>query len=438
MKEVLLTFGDIIWIDRTFNDNDICENHRFGPLIVLEQQGDIIYGVKGYGYNKEKNDSQYDSYNLYVNPIENNDHKYLRKTTLFRTNYIEKMPSKYMQTYICRLSDDDIEKLKRKVTKNFQNIPNYGTMLHDNITFNYKNGDVFFDDESKNLYIVVDDSNIEYNIAIPYLYNSNNNEVIFNFEQIKKFKKSCCDYRYVMTLQQQTFRKYQDMYVAFKLNCSYEECTDKAIKQGSIIICNNRLYYVSTIEADEYLCYELINVKSNHNIVINGNKFNINFKQSKFDVNHKNIYHVCNLTEDNIKKIRELKKYNKITTRNKKSSDSIKLEKLSGSRHFGRIIHANSFPCVRYGAFRHVDKHYIEVVDLDELFNGRFITRVFRADNLNSYNQSHAEFVNLINSISVEISDSRYMEFLRANGIYLKSNNNNGFMRKRNEKNGII
>lgn len=437
MKDVLLTFGDIIWIDRTFNDDEISENHRFGPLIVLEQQDDIIYGIKGYGYNKEKNDSEYDSYNLYVNPIEKNNHMYLRKTTLFRTNFIEKMPSKYMQTYICRLSDTDIDKLKRKVTKNFQNIPKYGEMLHDKIVFSYKNGDIFYDDKSNNLYIVVDDSNSEYNIAIQYLYDPEDNKAIYNFDNVRMFTKSSSDYKYLKTLQKQIFRKYQDMYVAFKLSCNGIENSSKIIKQGSIITCNNRLYYVSTIEADKLLCYELIYNTSNYDISINENKFNINFKQFKFRINQKNMCYVCTLTEESIKEIRELKKSNKIAVRNQKSSDSKKLEKLSGSRHFGRIIHANAFPCVRFGAFQHINNHYIEVVDLDELCNGKFITKVFRVDQLNSFDQTHADFVNFIKNISVEIKDERYMEFLRANGIYSKDEIISSFTRKRKWKNDI-
>ncbi|MBO4601407.1 MAG: hypothetical protein J5634_04170 [Bacilli bacterium] len=412
MKETLLSFGDIIWCDRSHDGIEIRdENHKYGPYIVIEDNDDFVYAIYGCGYTSDK--IVYQS-TFIIEPIRGTGIDLLRKKTMFPTNQIIKMQKKSIKSYIGRISEKQIEILKRKMIRNDEFVPGCNSMLKKKPEIIFKNGDMFLFNNCS--YIVVDDSNNKFNIVIPYSFNGS--KTVFNLDKPKKFAKKSDGFKYTKTLDAKKYETINNMYLSVLINSSVGHNEDVKIEPGNIMISNGIIYYVSTIESGNYLCYKLIQTKANEDIIINDLLFNIDFDQVKVNINEKNTYFVSKISEVEIEKIRKLKKERKRIKKKQATSENKSLDKSKERALFGRILGIKKLPNVRVGAYRYENNYYLEVVDLDWLKQGRFITRTYRIDEIIPISSGHSEFVSLIESITVQINDRRYLEFLRTNGIY--------------------
>ena len=440
MEDMLLTFGDILWCDRSFNGYITKEvNHENGPFIVIEQQDDFVYAIKGIGFSRKK--KLYRGDYIYIpKDVENKGFIKLRKKTVFKSNKIVKVDNKFILSYIGCLDSKEIDQLKRKMIINELYNPKCNNMLSEKITIRYKKGDIisFFGER----YLIIDDSLNNYNEVIPYIISeSQEDKFEYRFDLAMKIPKKSNDINFVGQLSEEKMKVILNRYLYFKttINSNIEKNSHAGI--GSIIIANDKIYYISSIDGDFYLCYQLVNENSiGPNLKVIDKQYTINFNQIKISKRNSSICVIKNLNNEEIERIRFLKKMDKINKpkskkksgKKKKSNSNPKLP----AKLFGIRLKSTVFPFINC-AVSNVEENVVEVVDLDELANGIFKTYCFAKDELVVVSKNYGEFVNYISGLDVAIDDERYTEFLNASGIYTIHESSNQPKRVRKQKSGF-
>ena len=206
-----------------------------------------------------------------------------------------------------------------------------------------------------------------------------------------------------------------------------------------IIISSGKLYYVSTIEGDNLLCYPLTLTNNQGGIfVYKGFHFDINFDQEKIGKDFEYTKKVLVLSEDKKNEIRELKKKNKMWSKkhhkNTHNTNSSRIHIGSPDfNYFGKIYYKKGVDTLGFAPYELVDKITLDCVNLDKLCSGIFEIERFNINQLEYATRKRDNLINLIASMNVEITDPRYEEFLSANGIFniQKVKEVQGFSRKR-------
>lgn len=436
MKEFNYSFGDVLWCDRTFNGDVFDEEvTKKGPFIVIEQREGFVYAVKGYGY--KDGDKMY-KHNLYINPKKDSTMTKLRKYTTFRADEICMVPNNYILNHIGVLEDFKKDLLKRKLL--VQNTVNPGFLDPLNNTINVKNsvGDIIEIEGER--YLVIDNKDEETYKVIPYFQTEVDNKFIYHFDFAFDILRNRKDIKLVALLTPEKKEEIQNRYYAYIMTEKHKNDPDKKIDQGSLIMSDSKLFYVSTYQKNNYLCYEMkLSPLKNNDVKIDDQFFNIDFTQVEISIDKENIKKLFDLSEEDITKIRNLKRVNKIQNRNEKYSfktnRASECIKKRNYQYYGKVLHRKVWPLVRCGVYKEIDEFNVEVVDLEMLLKGEFETFKSQKNHLYFENTEKNYLTSFLQRLTQDINDPRYNEFLIANGIYDRENFHDGFARKRENEN---
>ena len=433
----IYNFGDILWCDRTFLPCDLNLRHQEGPFLVIKQVDGYIYTIKGTG---AQNESSKHILNLYINQEDtiNESRQSVRKETKFQVNQLFKVPNSHV---IKKLGFINVEKqnlLRRFLIIN-ENLGNIDlSELNMRFNINYYVGDIIEVDLER--YLIIDDKDANYYRVIPY-FNEYVSEYHFeyDFNNISTINKGNSNIKLIGVLSTSRKKSVKNHYFHYKNKDLFNVDNEKFMEAGSIIISSGKLYYVSTIEGDNLLCYPLTLTNNQGGIfVYKGYHFDINFDQEKIGKDFEYTKKVLVLSEDKRNEIRELKKKNKIYSKkhhkNTHNTNSSRIHIGSPDfNYFGKVYYKKGVDTLGFAPYELVDKITLDCVNLDKLCSGIFEIERFNINQLEYATRKRDNLINLIASMNVEITDPRYEEFLSANGIFniQKVKEVQGFSRKR-------
>ena len=427
MEDIKLSFGDIVWCSRESAERTIdSDRHKYGPFIVVEQNDGFIYALYGYGYSSDR--KVYKS-SFVIDFAKGANNELLRKKTVFNTINIYKISNESIKSFIGKISPYEEECLKRKILINEQHFPGNMDVLNNKLQIEYKTGDVI--KVFRESVLILDDTNEKYNIVIPYFHDRETNKTIFKLDHPYNIAKNPTNSTFINHIEPDKLVRILSMYAARKINDELVKTEEVIITPGAVISNSEGMYYVSTIENGNYLCYKLNPSNDEYDIEIYGNKFLIDFNQVKIKTSSKKYFFVHKMNDVEISRIRKLKKEKKSAFKKDKTNNNSNLMRRKSKITFGRLLKTPLMPNVLYAPYRFIDDYYIEVVDLDELRTGKFSTSEFRVDEIRNAGTGHNELIDFISKVDVTIDDDRYLSFLRNNGMYDIEKYVKGFSRSR-------
>ena len=398
MENLTYNLGDIIWCNRLYFGAVMEEGHQEGPYIVIKTDNDFIYAVPGRSYKPSRDD-----YTLRDNILINRSHDKLKRNTVFDLSKVVRMLHSKVINYIGKLSDQEKNELMRKLIMqdNMNNLKGYSTEELVPLV-QLELGDVIEKDGKKYFVVCGKKDNIAQ--VIPYKYNVEGIPK-FNFYKMTEFKfDESCKLTYAHT---EEFIK-MVQFKRFIHECHKPENDCEGITRGSIIFYDGNLYFVSNYNSREYICNKLeITLNVRNTLKMLGFHFNIEKDFTTIQKNEETIHLLYNLTQKKIKAV-EIQK----NAGSKASSSNSKINL------FGRILSLKNTYQSRYGLYKIIDKGYGLFVDLDQLKNGKFVTRELSFQQIYRFGSTKTDFKLFINSINIKIEDPRYEEFLKINGIY--------------------
>lgn len=424
MGDFIYNYGDILWCIRENFNNIEDDNHKTGPYIFIKADKDFFYALKGTGYfNKESLAKE--RHDLILTSKDS----VLRKKTSFSTNRIMKIPYSNIINYLGKVNEEHLSYLTKKLNNAVNNsfIDKLEISSVDN-DFEYCVGDVLKKGNNKYYVLKVLDKNKC--ILMPYLIDG----IKISYLDFNQAFIAQVDDEYKISHSFDESRINSIIYNYFKYK--NESKTDK-LQIVSIIFNNDKLYYISTIEANNCLCYELFINGSNQKLPINLNNedFYLDFNQKIISKKDAEMNLIFNADENKIDEIRELKKQHKIRRHHKfvtREEKDKKIKKLN--IFYGRVLYYKNGHITRYCLYKLVNPKDGLFLNLDLLQNGHFNLELLSFDQLVELEDSRKEFVDIIKSLNVEIKDTRYPEFLFLNGMFNIKQCQKGPTRQRKNK----
>lgn len=277
LKQILseIEVGDIIWAKRYNNTKEkmkIPKSHREGPFVVITKTDEGLICSKGSSVYNEANFNNYyklDSklYNLF-------------KTTYFKTKNLRIINEKTFIKKTDKLLKEDEENLFKQIKKEGTN--NY--IINNQRKFfelPFYIGDII--NYNKINYIITDIKDNKLG-CVPI----NQLNYILNFENFKKL-----DYSKIIYLDNNEAKKYistVDIDVLSYVLKKQKEYLDniknqKVTQRGSIILKNNKYYYVYGEESQEWLIFEIKedNICDFSEIILNNKKYYTKYKDTRIN-----------------------------------------------------------------------------------------------------------------------------------------------------------
>ena len=351
--------GDIIWAKRYANSyvaSKIPEHHKEGPFIVLERYGKSLVCLPGSSVVPKDPNKNFNLSNYYY---------FLKKETNFNFDRIVLIHENSFIKKLDKLTEDDKEKLYKRMKQ--LNL-NYKTK-DGNKNFNLpaQVGDIIYYRGSK--YIIVSKQNKQ--IACVFLGNFTKNYKLEDFRKLDYAKVTifleCAGYNILDSVNNKILQ-----YVLNKYNEYLKREKNKmTIGRGSVIVIDNKPYYLYGEEGQSWLLFEIVYEKIDGfaKIIVQGNKFYTDFN-STIKINKKEVYdNLLQATEDEIKEIKIIRK---------NCSKSVKVENKQPEITFkiGDIIELIENSNDRYFIIS-MYEDLIECLSINEMLEGRYINKFF-------------------------------------------------------------
>jgi len=364
--------GDIIWAKRYKNEKDmekILEGHREGPYIVLKKDIENLICSQGTSVTQSEDD-----YEVYFNL--NNEGYSLTKETFFKLYRMDFINNYQVIKVLDKLNEKDKNILFRQIKllhKVYYTKEGYFIKLDLPIQI----GDIVNRNNKKFIVVDINDNKI---ICLNL-----NNEINFNDNrQLKYINFSNLDYskinyfeldnniKYINTVNNKIIKIILNEWKEYINNLKDVEKTQR----GSIIIKNNKYYYVYGEEGTEWLVFEIskMPLKDADQIQIGSSKYYTKYIDLK--INKKDIFsnlYIC--SEKDKDKIKQLRKSYKKAEKNENSYEIPKSELFN----VGDIIEDINYKDERYIIIRLCKKTYeclsIEKIKLG-IFDNVFIKKV--------------------------------------------------------------
>lgn len=315
--------GDIIWAKRYKNKTDmekIPEGHREGPYIVLNKDMDNLICTQGTSVTPPEDD--YDAYfNL------NNEGYSLTKKTFFKLYKMDFISNYQVVKVLDKLNKKDKDALFRQIKllhKVYYTKEGYFIKLDLPIQV----GDIISQNNKKFIVIDISDNKIIcLNLNNEINFNDNGQLRYINFSNLDYSKMNYFELddniKYINTLNNKIIKIILGEWKNYINNLKNVEITQR----GSIIVKDNKYYYVYGEEGTEWLVFEISTapIKEGDQIQIGSLKYYTKYIDLKID--KKDIFtnlYIC--SEKDKDKIKQLRKNYKKTEKNENLRETSKTE----------------------------------------------------------------------------------------------------------------
>lgn len=403
MEVLNFNFGDIIWANRLHYGVAMEESHQEGPYIVIDSDDELVYAVPGKSYSPKRDD-----YTLRDNFYLERSVSSLKRNTFFNLSKVIKLPYKKVINYIGSINDAEKNEIMKKLImqQNMDNLIGYDASVFMPLV-KFELGDVLEKDGQK--YFVLKQKSDNTVKMFPYKYNQKG---IPRFNFYKTIATSI-DESYKLTYHHTDEFIKSLRFKLFVFECHKPINACEGIRPGSIILYNENIYYINSVENECYVCnkLEIASPERKKQVVrILGFYFQVENCDTPIPRINENVHLLYNLPENRITAIEGLK--------NSVQSDHVDLILLNKINLFGRIVTAKHRGNTRFALYKVVNNSDGIFVDLEKLSKGIFETEQLSFYQVHKRGSSKTSFKQFILSIKVKVEDPRFEELLVNNGIY--------------------
>ena len=369
IDELNYSFGDILWCSREFDGLVLEEGHKEGPFLLLQESDNFIYALKGSSVHNRINKG-FGHYDFILDKT----NSLLRNPTYFQMNDIYKVPKENIITYVGTIEENQQNYIKKSImTARNRNVmsSDYEDFIISNIK--YKIGDILIKDGIK--YLIFNIGSDESFDLVPV--EIRDNKYIYKYDEIFK-TKIIDDYKLDITNLKDNYQYFQLKYFIHRLRKNNSKIENVGI--GSIISYRGKVYYISSVDKQNYLCYQLDIAKEYglNYICLDGVMFQIDFNQSIINIKNDKIISLMKTTQDQIEFIRKLKKDNKRAVKNNPKSKNDK----EFNYYYCSIYRYKNNRNGRYALYYAINNYTGYYLDLDLFQKGIFEVKMLEHDQL--------------------------------------------------------